>query len=550
MSTGGDGGAKKAESQGGGGGGGGGGGAKKVELKPHPVMEQLADVQCCVQSHPPWFEAVLLGFQHYILVLGMTVLIPSILVPQMGGDNLHKAQVIQTQLFLSGLNTLAQTLFGTRLPSIVGGSYAFTIPITSIIQAQRYQRIKDPHERFSQTMAGIQGALIVAAAFQMIMGFFGLWRNVIRILSPLSAVPLVTFTGLGLYYLAFPMLAKCIAIGLPELVIMIAISQYLPPYIKSKRPLCDRFAVLASVAIVWIYAGILTWSDGPNKKSTDALTSCRTDRAGLVNAAPWFYFPYPFQWGAPTFTTGEAFAVIVSSFVASIESTGTFIATARYGSATPVPPSIMSRGIGWLGIGTLLNAFFGSVTGSTASVENAGVLALTRVASRRVAQISAGFMILFSVIGKFGAIFASIPMPIVAALYCILFGYVSSAGLGNLQFCNINSFRTKFILGFSFSLGLTIPQYFREHQIIYQYGPIHTNAKWFNDMISVFFGSHVTVAAFVALILDQTLPRGSDEQQKDSGLHWWEKFRSYKSDLRSDEFYKLPGNLNKLFPPL
>lgn len=26
-----------------------------------------------------------------------------------------------------------------------------------------------------------------------------------RILSPLSAVPLVTFTGLGLYYLAFPM---------------------------------------------------------------------------------------------------------------------------------------------------------------------------------------------------------------------------------------------------------------------------------------------------------------------------------------------------------
>lgn len=72
----------------------------------------------------------------------------------------------------------------------------------------------------------------------------------------------------------------------------------------------------------------------------------------------------------------------------------------------------------------------------------------------------------------------------------------------------------------------------------------------FNDMVSVFFGSHVTVAASVAVFLDRTLPRGSDEQQKDSGLHWWEKFRSYKSDLRSDEFYRLPGNLNKLFPPL
>lgn len=31
-----------------------------------------------------------------------------------------------------------------------------------------------------------------------------------------------------------------------------------------------------------------------------------------------------------------------------LQSTGSFLATARYGSATPVPPSILSRGIGWL----------------------------------------------------------------------------------------------------------------------------------------------------------------------------------------------------------
>lgn len=32
-------------------------------------------------------EAVILGFQHYLLTLGMTVLIPTIVVPQMGGSN-------------------------------------------------------------------------------------------------------------------------------------------------------------------------------------------------------------------------------------------------------------------------------------------------------------------------------------------------------------------------------------------------------------------------------------------------------------------------------
>jgi hypothetical protein len=30
------------------------------------------------------------------------------------------------------------------------------------------------------------------------------------------------------------------------------------------------------------------------------------------------------------------------------QSTGTFIAASRFGSATPVPPSVLSRGVGWL----------------------------------------------------------------------------------------------------------------------------------------------------------------------------------------------------------
>lgn len=186
--------------------------------------------------------------------------------------------------------------------------------------------------------------------------------------------------------------------------------------------------------------------------------------------------------------------------------------------------------------------------------ENAGLLALTRVGSRRVVQISAGFMIFFSVlgrlicenyqrldvllvlrfkhvvliikiyhyfVGKFGAVFASIPGPIIAALYCLFFGYVGmydvigcmydvigwrtdfwylnsfdsvissskwqmkfncaragAGGLTLLQFCNLNSFRTKFILGFSIFIGLSVPQYFNEYTAINGFGPVHTSGRW------------------------------------------------------------------------
>ncbi|KAI3706007.1 hypothetical protein L1987_76259 [Smallanthus sonchifolius] len=514
----------------------------KQELQPQPVMEQFLAVHLCVNSPPPWKDAVILGFQHYILTLGTTVLIPTMTVSQMGGDNAEKARVVQTLLFLSGFSTLTQTLFGSLTPSVVGGSHAFLIPVYSIIHAKRYDMFHDPRERFAQTMRGIQGALLISSFFQMIIGFLGFWRNIVKYLSPLSVVPLVTFTGLGLYHLAFPMLGKCVELGLAELVLMVAFSQYLPRYVTLKKPVFDRYAILFSVSITWACAAVLTGT-GAYAKSTN---TCRTDSSGLMKGAPWIYVPYPFQWGSPTVDAGEVFIMIVASLVSSIESTGSFLATARYGGATPVPPSILSRGIGWLGFGTFIGGLCGSVTGLGASVENCGALAITKVGSRRVMQISAGFMIFFSVFGKFGALFASIPLPITSALYCIFFGCVSSVGLGHLQFCNLNSFRTKVILGLSFSLGLSLPQFFREKWLVSHHGPVLTHSRWFDNMISVALMSHASVALLIAMVLDCTLRLVNNE----NGKEWWAKFEVYGKDVRTDEFYKLPWTLNKWFPAL
>ncbi|XP_038897150.1 putative nucleobase-ascorbate transporter 10 isoform X2 [Benincasa hispida] len=510
--------------------------SRKDPLQPHPVKEQLPGIQYCINSPPPWPEAFVLGFQHYVLTLGFSVLIPSLIVPQMGGGDVEKAKVIQTLLFVSGLNTLFQSLFGTRLPVVVVGSYAYLVPTISIVLAKRYASLTDPQDRFIQTMRGIQGALIVASCFQMVMGFLGFWRNTVRFLSPLSVVPCVTFTGLGLYHLGFPMLAKCVEIGLPGLIIIVFISQYLPHLLKTKKPIYDRYSVLFSIVIIWLYAQLLTSSTVYNHKPTTTQKSCRTDQAGLLSTAPWIYFPYPFQWGGPTFNAGEAFAMMAASVVSLFESTGTFFAASRYGSATPVPASIISRGSGWLvrwnWSFAQWHVWFCHWHLCICCRENAGLLALTRVGSRRVIQISAGFMIFFSVFGKFGALFASIPLPIIAALYCVFFGYVSSSGLGFLQFCNLNSFRTKFILGTSFFLGLSIPQYFREdyRQDLNSSDHIYSGHGWFNDVIVVIFMSHATIASLVALILDCTLSRENDATRKDSGLHWWEKFCLYSSD--------------------
>ncbi|GAU42303.1 hypothetical protein TSUD_136890 [Trifolium subterraneum] len=380
--------------------GGGGAPSKSDEPQPHPPKDQLPNISYCITSPPPWPEAILLGFQHFLVMLGTTVLIPTALVPQMGGGNEEKARVIETLLFVAGINTLVQTLFGSRLPAVIGGSYTYVPTTISIILAGRFSGEPDPIEKFKKIMRAVQGALIVASTLQIVLGFSGLWRNVARFLSPLSAVPLVSLVGFGLYELGFPGVAKCIEIGLPELILLVFFSQYVPHLLHSGKNISDRFAVLFTIVIVWIYAHLLTVGGAYNGAAPKTQASCRTDRAGLIDAAPWIRVPYPFQWGAPTFDAGEAFAMMMASFVALVESSGAFIAVYRFASATPLPPSILSRGIGWQGVGILLSGLFGTISGSSVSVENAGLLALTRVGSRRVVQISAGFMIFFSILGK------------------------------------------------------------------------------------------------------------------------------------------------------
>lgn len=60
-------------------------------------------------------------------------------------DQGDKVRVVQTLLFVGGINTLLQTLFGTRLPTVIGGSWAFMVPIISIIHDPSLERIIDPH---------------------------------------------------------------------------------------------------------------------------------------------------------------------------------------------------------------------------------------------------------------------------------------------------------------------------------------------------------------------------------------------------------------------
>jgi hypothetical protein len=69
----------------------------------------------------------------------------------------------------------------------------------------------------------------------------------------------------------------------------------------------------------------------------------------------------------------------------------------------------------------------------------------------------------------------------------------------------------------------------------------------FNAFLNTIFSSPPTVGLIVAVILDNTLE--VEKSKKDRGMPWWVKFRTFRGDNRNEEFYTLPFNLNRFFPP-
>ncbi|GAB4851983.1 N-terminal acetyltransferase [Ancistrocladus abbreviatus] len=512
----------------------------------YPPQEQLLQLQYCIHSNPSWVQTCILAFQHYIVMLGTTVLIASSIVTSMGGNNGDKARVIQTLLFMSAINTLLQTLIGSRLPTVMGPSYAFIIPVMSIIHDYNNRNFSSEHERFVHTIRTIQGALIVSSFISIFLGYSKAWGNFTRFFSPVVLVPVVSVVGLGLFVRGFPQLANCVEIGLPMLILLVILQQYLKHFVPQYHPQLERYALLLCIGIVWAFAAILTVAGAYNHVKQQTKQSCRTDGSHLISSAPWIKIPYPFQWGSPIFRASDVFGMIGAALVSSAESTATFYAASRLAGATPPPAHVLSRSIGLQGISILIDGIFGAAVGTTASVENVGLLGLTRVGSRRVVQISTAFMIFFSIFGKFGALFASIPLPIFAAIYCVLFGIVAAIGISFVQFTNNNSMRNLYVLGLTLFLGISVPYYFWSYTLTANPGPVKTDGGWFNDILNTIFSSPTAVAMIVGTLLDNTLE--ARDAVNDRGVPWLLPFQYRKGEMRNEEFYSLPFNINEYMP--
>ncbi|XP_059716119.1 solute carrier family 23 member 1 isoform X4 [Haemorhous mexicanus] len=503
---------------------------------PRPEVDMLYRIE----DVPPWYLCILLGFQHYLTCFSGTIAVPFLLAESLcvGKDQLTVSYLIGTIFTCVGITTLIQTTVGIRLPLFQASALAFLVPAKSILALEKWRC--PPEEQiygnwslplntshiWQPRMREIQGAIVVSSLVEVVIGLLGLPGALLSYIGPLTVTPTVSLIGLSVFQAAGDRAGSHWGISVLTIFLIVLFAQYLrqvaiclPGYRRGhgfvllRIQIFKMFPIILAIMLVWLICYVLTRTGVFPSQPEEYGYKARTDARGeILSVAPWFRVPYPCQWGLPTVTSAAVLGMFSATLAGIIESIGDYYSCARLAGAPPPPVHAINRGIFTEGISCIIAGLLGTGNGSTSSSPNIGVLGITKVGSRRVIQYGAGIMLLLGTIGKFTALFASLPDPVLGGMFCTLFGMITAVGLSNLQFVDMNSSRNLFVLGFAMFFGLTLPNYLDSHP-----GAINTGVPELDQILTVLLTTEMFVGGTIAFVLDNTIP-GTQEER---GLVQW-----------------------------
>lgn len=441
----------------------------------------------------PAAKALGLGLQHVLTAFGATIAVPLILGPAMGFDVAQTAILISSVFICSGIATVIQVMYGTRLPIVQGVSFAFLGPFFAIIAAH-------PGEN---AMRYIAGAVMAGAIVEMIVGYGGLMGVLRRFITPITIGPVIALIGLSLFGAASDNAAGNWWLALFTVALVFTFGLVLAQRLR----LFSLFPILLAVVGAYLVALVLSVTGvfGPDSPSYVGFAQ--------VGQAPWIRGVVPgeggivFPWGTPLLDLGFFVAILAAYLASTIESFGDYHAISRLVGIGDPSKKVINRGIGAEGVGCFITGIFGGFS-STSYSENIGLIGLTKVASRAVVIIGAVALVVLGLASKVGAVVATVPVPIVGGIYLALFGLIAAVGLSNLQRADMDSQRNLMIVGFVLFMGLVVPNYFAglpEDWTLLGNQPLTSLARSIGT-------SGIAVGALLGLLLDNVIP-GTDRER-------------------------------------
>ena len=350
-----------------------------------------------IQSAEPLWRQAISGAQILFVAFGALVL-----VPLLTGLNPSLA------LLGAGVGTLLfQLLTGRQVPIFLGSSFAFIAPIIFSIQ--------------TWGIPATMGAL--ACVSLMYFVFAGLvWKHgaeiVHRYMPPVVVGPIIMIIGLSLAAVGVNMAMGRSGDGKLELV----------PYATALMVAGISFGTTVLVAVFARgFLKLVPILCGVAAGYVAAILFGLVDFAA-VGAAPWFVLP---QFVTPSFELAAILFMLPVALAPAIEHVGDVLAIGGVTGKDYTEKPGLHRTLAGDGAGVLFAGLVGGPPITTYS-EVTGALTLTKNYNPAIMTWAAVFAVILAFFGKFSALLASIPVPVMGGIMMLMFGSVAAVGLNTL----------------------------------------------------------------------------------------------------------------------
>ncbi len=396
-----------------------------------------------LNDKPPFGRAIFVALQHVLAVFVGIITPPLIVSKALHLPPADEAFLVSMALLISGVGTLLQSTrigpIGSGLLSIQGTSFVFLSPIIALAKTA----IADGSATSVTSALGmVFGTCLVAALVPILVSPF--LHLASKIITPLVTGIVVTLIGLTLVEVGITSLGGGFdarangSFGSAQNLLWAAVVVVLIVILNSSKSewlrMISVVAGLAGGYLVAIVAGKVGFRE--------------------LHTLPWFTIPAPLRYGLSVRLT----ALIPFGFlylITAIESIGDLTATSALTSEPISGPVYFRRlrgGVMADGVSSMLAAVFNSFP-STTFAQNNGVIQLTGVGSRYIANYVGAILILLGVCPVVGGIVQSMPQSVLGGATIIMFGTVAVSGIKILSGVHLDR-RSSTIAAISFGLGL------------------------------------------------------------------------------------------------
>lgn len=353
--------------------------------------EEAPQLVAGIDDKIPVGKSIVLGLQH-ILSMDLYIM-PLILGGAIGLQGGNLSFFLQMSFFACGIATLPQSGMFMKYPIAQGPSY---VPLGALCMIGATMGIP--------TMIGslIPGALIV-----ILLGVTKLFSKFIRkAIPPFIGGIIILIVGLtlvptavtGVFSTTGNLTVNAISGSVTFVVLLLCM---VLQYCLKNSGLLHMCSVIIALVV-----GTLV-----------AVTMGGADFSSVSNAA-WFALPQPFHFGLPQFNLSACLLMVVVYLFVMLDTTGTWF-TVKAITGADLNDRRIDRGTIGEGLGCLVGACFGG-TPMTGYSSNAGLIAITKVASRRAMIAGGTILVVLGFCPKLMAIITSLPTPVINGVFAMV----------------------------------------------------------------------------------------------------------------------------------